>query len=125
MKIGVDPSVQDLDRSLYQGFIPRFVSPGRQDGRFIMFGQIGQGLIDDGSKRLLLITADFKLSGTIAAGVPSKSGWHFLRSYKIFLLLAHRSFSIRVLACSQNSYKKLNFFKLPAFLSIMESVFPA
>jgi hypothetical protein len=33
-----------------------------------------------GSKRLLLITADFKLSGTIAAGVPSKSGWHFLQN---------------------------------------------
>lgn len=33
-----------------------------------------------GSKRLLFITADFKLSGTIAAGVPPKNGSHFLQN---------------------------------------------
>lgn len=66
----VNTAVDQLDRSFHKGLVPGLVSPGGNDGASVMFGKGGKSSFSSASYRLLFFTAAFRLSGTMASGVP-------------------------------------------------------
>ncbi len=96
------------------GLVPRSVSPCRQYGRFIVLGEVGEGIVYLGLIAAALGNGRFEVVRYQRTGhAPVEPKGVLGTAHEVFQFLAGTGLDIGILAASQNTYEDLEFLQLP------------